>query len=88
MGPLALVTAILGLAAAAVPGVGKFVAVGLGILALGIGLAGWRSPAPRSRPARRIAGAAGMALGLAALTLGGAKIALTLVLLDRLASIG
>lgn len=82
MGHAALAAAILGLGAIAVPGVGKYAAVGLGILAIGIGLVGYRRESARARA--RLAGAAGMAVGLLALALGATQVGLTLAALDRL----
>lgn len=81
MGYLALLCAVAGLVAVAVAGVGKYLAIGLGIFAIGAGLVGYRSSRPASP---RLAGAAGIALGLVALGLGGTKVGLTLVVLDRL----
>ena len=82
MGALSLVCAILGVAAVAFPIYGKFVAVGLGIFAAASGaLAYRRRGAP---PKVRLAGAAGLALGLLAFLLGAAKVVLTLLALHRL----
>ena len=86
MGALALFLASGGLAALALPGDGKLIAVGLGLLALAGGLVAWRRPG--ARPRGRLYGAAAMTLGSAALLLGAAKVALTLIALDRLASLG
>jgi hypothetical protein len=80
-GYASLACAVLGLAAVAVPGAGKYLALGLGLFALVAGFLGYR----RSRaPRPRLCGAAGMALGLVAVLLGGAKIALTIAALERL----
>ena len=80
MGYLSLACAAAGLLVLLVAGIGKYLAVGLGILALGAGLTGYR----RGRPRMRLSGAAGTVLGILALVLGMAKIALTLVALDQL----
>jgi hypothetical protein len=75
-------SAAAGILCLVVPGAGKYLAIGLGIFAVGSGILGWRRAAGRSGP--RLAGAAGIALGLVALLLGGAKIGLTILALDRL----
>jgi hypothetical protein len=82
VGYLALLLAALGVGAIAVSGVGKYVAIGLGILAIGVGIVGYRRAAGPA--GRRLAGAAGVALGIVAVGLGGAQVGLTLVVLDRL----
>jgi hypothetical protein len=79
---LALACAICGVAAVAVAGIGKLVAVGLGLFAAFAGLAAYRRGG--ARPAARLAGAAGVAVGILAVAAGGAKVGLTLVALDRL----
>ena len=84
MGYSSLASAALALGAILVPGTGKYLAVGLGILALGFGVVGWRSPGPRATPRGRLSAAAGVALALVALVLGGAKIGLTLLAMGRL----
>ncbi len=82
MGYLALLLAAAGVAAIAVAGVGKYVAMGLGIMAIGVGIVGYRRAAGPA--GRRLAGAAAVALGLVAFGLGGPQVGLTLVVLDRL----
>lgn len=82
MGFLSLSSAVLAAAAVALPGFGKYLAIGLGILAIGAGVMGWRRAA--GQPRARLAGAAGVAVGAVALLLGSAKLGLTLVALDRL----
>lgn len=79
---LALFCAILGVVCVALTGPGKLIAVGLGIFALLIGMFAYRS---ERRPAARFRGAAAVALGLLALILGGLKVGLTLVAIERLA---
>jgi hypothetical protein len=85
MGLLALVCAVAAAAAVAVPGVGKFIAVGLGLFAALTGAAAYRS---HPRAGARLFGAAGVAVGLVALVLGGAKVGLTLVAVEHLARFG
>lgn len=83
MGAVALVCALVGAACVALPGLGKLFAVGLGIFALAAGLRAFRRI--EARPAARLLGAAGAAMGLTALVLGGAKVALTLVAVEHVA---
>ena len=83
MGPFSLGAAAFALAAVALPGVGKYIAIGVGILAIGTGIIGWRRGAG-GRPRARLAAAAGVALGVIAILLGATKLGLTLVALDRL----
>jgi hypothetical protein len=85
MGPLALLAAAVAAAAVAVPGAGKLVAVGLGLAAVVAGVLAYRRG--ESRAGRRLAGAAGAAVGSIALLLGSAKVALTLVAIERLGRI-
>ena len=80
MGYLALLSAAAGVAAILVPGAGKYLALGLGIFAVGAGLVGYR----RGRAKARLCGAGGIALGLLAFVLGATKVALTLIALERL----
>lgn len=82
MGYLSLVCAAVGVAAVAIAGAGKYLAVGLGLFAIGAGMVGYRRAG--GRPSTRLAGAGGIALGLVALALGGTKIGLTLMALERL----
>ncbi|MCB9563897.1 MAG: hypothetical protein H6708_26170 [Kofleriaceae bacterium] len=82
MGWVALVTAAAALIAALLPAPGMFVAMGLGIAAVGLGWAGYRR---RGEPGpRRVAGAAGIAVAVLALGLGGLRYGLTLAAVDRL----
>lgn len=82
MGYVSLACATLGLCAIALAGLGKFLAIGLGLFALACGLVGYRQAGSETR--RRLSGAAGMALGALALLLGATKVGLTLLALDRL----
>lgn len=83
MGVVAMVCALVGAVGVALPGFGKLCAVGLGIFALAAGLRAFRRI--EARPAARLLGAAGAALGLAALALGGVRVALTLVAVEHVA---
>jgi hypothetical protein len=83
MGVVALVCALAGAAAVAIPGLGKLLAIGLGIVAFATGLRAFRRM--EARPAARLLGATAAAVGLAALALGGAKVALTLVAVEHVA---
>jgi hypothetical protein len=78
MGRLSLVVALAAACAVAIPSHGKYLAIGLGMMALAIGAVAWR--ARRSA----LAGAGGMAVGLAAVAVGGTKVALTLAAIDHL----
>jgi hypothetical protein len=83
VGSLAMLCAVAGAAVLALPGLGKYLAIGLGILAVAAGAAAYRR---REAPAGvRLAGAAGLAVGGATLLLGAAKVALTLMAIERLA---
>ena len=81
MVPAALVAAVLAAAALPFPIWGKYVAIGLGIVAFAAGLAGFRRG--RTGPAR-LWGAAAAALGVVVVLLGGVKVGLTLAALDHL----
>ncbi len=82
MGWVALLTAIAALVAALLPSPGMFVAMGLGIAAFGLGWVGYRR---REQPgAPRLAGAAGIAVAVLALGLGGLRYGLTLAAVDRI----
>jgi hypothetical protein len=80
MGYLALASAAAGVLAVLVPGAGKYLAIGLGIFAVGAGIVGYR----RGRARARLSGAGGIALGLAAIVLGATKVGLTIMALERL----
>ena len=85
MGGLALLVAVAGAASVALPGVGKYLAIGLGILAVALG--GLAYVRRDVRAGVRLAGAAGAAVGGVALLLGGVKVALTLLAIERLAAV-
>jgi hypothetical protein len=85
MGVGSLVCALAGIAAVAIANVGKYLALGLGIFAFGLGLTAYRRQDQRPRP--RLLGATGTALGAIAAILGGVKIALTWLMLQKLAEI-
>lgn len=81
MGLLSLVSALLALGAVALFGIGKFLAIGAGIAAIGLGIRA------RRVGRGRIAATLGLALGGIAALLGTTKVALTLAaisLLERL----
>ena len=80
MGYLAIASAAAAMLAVYIPGFGKYVAIGLGIFAIGAGLVGYR----RGRPRARLSGAGGIALGLTAFLLGVTKVGLTLMAMNRL----
>ncbi len=84
MGFLSLASALLAAVAVALPGA-KYVAMGLAILAIGAGVLGWRRAA--GRPRARLAGAAGVGVGVVALLLASAQVGLTLAALDRLTNL-
>jgi hypothetical protein len=82
MAILSLVLGVLASAALALPASGKFLALGLGILTVATGALAYRRGSGQARP--RLTAAAAITLGLVAILLGGAKIALTLAAVDRL----
>ena len=82
MSTLALVLAIAATVAAALPWPGMFVAIGLGIAAIGLGVVAYRR---REHPGgRRLAGAAAIAVGAIGLALGSTRYVLTLLAVDTL----
>ncbi len=83
MGAFAVLCGVGALGAVLVPGLGKFIAVGLGLLAAGAGIVAFRETGRRA--GARLVGAAAAAIGAFALALGGAKIALTLVAVAHVA---
>lgn len=85
MGRLAFLVAAAAAGLVALPGVGKFLAVGLGVLAIALGLVAWRRRS--ARPGTRLEGAAAVTVGAVAVLLGGSKVALTLVAVERLATV-
>ncbi len=82
MALLSLVCGVLAPFAVALPERGKFIALGLGLFAAVAGALAYRRSAGRARP--RLYAAAGLTLGIVAILLGGAKIALTLAAVERL----
>ena len=85
MSTVALVLAIAAAVAAALPWPGMFIAMGLGIASIGLGVVAYRR---RSDPGgRRIAGAAAIAVGALGLALGSARFVLTLLAVDKLESL-
>ncbi|MBI4509863.1 MAG: hypothetical protein HY698_09515 [Deltaproteobacteria bacterium] len=80
MGYMALVLSLAAVLLVAVPGIGKFLSLGIGIMACGLGFFGFRHGAASAR----LCSAGAIALGFVALLLGGAKIGLTVLALDRL----
>ena len=85
MGPLALLLALAALAAVAIPGTGKLVALGLAIFATAAGLQAFRRTG--GRPTARLLGAGGAAVAIAALVVAGAKVALTLIAVEHIAGL-
>ena len=82
MARLALTFAVGALVAAALPSPGLFVAIGLGIVAMGCG---WLGYTQRSAPgARRLAAAAAIAVGAIGCVLGTLRVVMTLVAIDRI----
>lgn len=79
---IALATGLGALIAAALPSPGLYVALGLGILAIGLG---WVGYGERTAPGfRRLAAAAAITVGAVAVLLGGARVVLVLAAIDRL----
>jgi hypothetical protein len=83
MGAVAFALAVAALPTLAVPGLGKLAALALSIFATAAGFTAFRKTG--ERPAARLLGAAGAAVGLVALLLAGAKVVLTLLALDHVA---
>ena len=82
MGWLALVLGAGAIVAALLPAPGMFVAIALGIAGIGVGWVGYRR---RAEPGpRRLAGAAGIAIGALALALAIVRYGLTLAAVDRI----
>lgn len=73
---IALVLAVAGLVCAGVPSPGLYLAIGLGIAAIGVGWLTWRQKALSSLA--RLGGVAAMTLGGAALALGALRVAIAL----------
>jgi hypothetical protein len=82
MGRLALALAFGALIASALPAPGLYVALGLGIAAIGLGWAGYRR---RSDPGfTRLAGAAAITLGGLGVVLGLVRVLLALAAIDHI----
>lgn len=82
MSRLALVLAFGAMFAAGLPSPGLFFAIGLGIAAIGCG---WIGYTRKSEPgARRLAAAAAITVGTIGLLLGSARVAMTIVAIDRI----
>ncbi|HTJ42478.1 MAG TPA: hypothetical protein VL463_10315 [Kofleriaceae bacterium] len=82
MSTLALVLAIAAAVAAALPWPGMFVAMGLGIAAIGLGVVAYRRR--EHSGGRRLAGAAAIAVGALGFALGSTRYVLTLLAVDKL----
>ncbi len=82
MGWFALVIALLAGLAAVLPNPGMFLGMGLGILAIGTGLVGYRRRAAAG--SARLAGAGAITVGAVALLLSLGRYALTLAAVSRL----
>jgi hypothetical protein len=82
MSRVALTLAFAAMLAAGLPSPGLYLAIGLGIAAIGCG---WLAFSERSAPgARRIAGAAAITVGVLGVLLGSARVVMTLVAIDRI----
>ena len=82
MARLALTLAVGAVLASALPSPGLYLAIGLGIAAIG---SGWLGYGQRAAPgARRLAAAAAMTLGAIGCTLGVLRVVITLVAIDRI----
>ncbi|HEU4732849.1 MAG TPA: hypothetical protein VFT22_33370 [Kofleriaceae bacterium] len=82
MGHVALGVALCALIAAAAPSPGLFLAIGLGIAAIGAGWVGYRRTGDPGF--RRLAGAAAITVGALAAVLGTLRVALVLAAIERL----
>jgi hypothetical protein len=82
MAHLALATALSAVIAAALPSPGLFVAIGLGIAAIGTGWLGYRRPGDPGFT--RLAGAAAITVGAIGCVLGVLRVALALAAIDHL----
>ena len=82
MSRLALTLAFGAMVAAGLPSPGLYLALGLGIAAIGCG---WLGYADRASPgARRLAAAAAIMVGVVGVLLGTARVVMTLVAIDRI----
>lgn len=85
MGWFALAVAVGAAACVAVPSIGMYFAMGLGLFAIGAGIVGYRRR--RSPGSARLAGSGAIALGAVAFALGATKYGLTLAAIDHLGSL-
>ena len=84
MARLALALAFGGMLAAGLPSPGLFIAIGLGIAAIGTG---WLGYSRKSAPgASRLASAAAMTVGMLGLLLGSIRVVMVLAAIDRIDS--
>ena len=82
MARLALTLAFSAMVAAGLPSPGLYLAIGLGIAAIGTGWLGYTDrPAPG---ARRLAAAAAITVGALGVLLGSIRVVMTLVAIDRI----
>jgi hypothetical protein len=82
MSRLALTLGFAAMVAAGLPSPGLFLAIGLGIAAIGCG---WLGYTHRGAPgARRLVAAAAITVGMLGLLLGSARVVMTLVAIDRI----
>jgi len=82
MAHLALAAALSAVIAAALPSPGLFVAIGLGLAAIGTGWLGYRRPGDPGFT--RLAGAAAITIGTVGCLLGGLRVVLALAAIDHL----
>jgi hypothetical protein len=84
MARLALALAFGAMLAAGLPSPGLFIAIGLGIAAIGTG---WLGYSRRSAPgASRLAAAAAMTIGMLGLLLGSVRVVMVIAAIDRIDS--
>jgi hypothetical protein len=82
MSRLALTLAFGAMFAAGLPSPGLYLAIGLGLAAIGCG---WLGYSQRSAPgARRLAAAAAITVGVLGVVLGSVRVVMTLVAIDRI----
>jgi hypothetical protein len=82
MSRLALTLALAAMLAACLPSPGLYLALGLGIGAIGNG---WLADSQRTAPgSRRLAAAAAITVGALGVLLGSARVVMTLVAIDRI----
>ena len=87
MGSASLACALVAVATLPITHTGKYVALGLALFAVGLGLSGYPALTPagiRRRPAQRLTAAAGAAIGVGVGLLALLKIALTLIAVEGL----